>query len=269
MNEPAAQLEVPAHRVALLSPKSSRYCVQVYVLNEGERLHRQLGRMRPWCDGVDVVIADGGSGDGSVLPERVAGLGVRAVLVKQDRGALSAQMRMGLSWARDEGYAGVIVMDGNDKDDPAAIPGFAAALDAGWDHVQGSRYIVGGRGVNTPWLRHWAVRLVHAPLISLAAGRRCTDTTNGFRAYSMRMLSDSRVRPFRAVFQDYELHYYLAIRAARLGFRCTEIPVTRQYPAHGPVPTRISPVRGNLRVLIDLLRAVLGRFDPPPAAGPA
>ena len=256
---------VPAHQVTVLSPRTSRYCVLVFVLNEGERLHRQLARMQPWCANLDVVIADGGSGDGSVLPARVAGFGVRAVLVKQDRGALSAQMRMGLWWAIAEGYAGAVVIDGNDKDDPEALPAFAAALDAGWDHVQGSRYIDGGRGINTPRLRHWAVRLIHAPLISLAAHRRCTDTTNGFRAYSMRLLEDDRVRPFRSVFQDYELHYYLAIRAARLGFRCTEIPVTRRYPEHGPIPTRISPIRGNLRVLRELMLAVLGRFDP---AGP-
>jgi hypothetical protein len=29
------------------------------------------------------------------------------------------------------------------------------------------------------------------------------------------------------VFAAYELHYYLAIRAARLGFRVIETPVTR------------------------------------------
>ena len=60
----------------------------------------------------------------------------------------------------------------------------------------------------------------------------------------------------------YELHYYLAIRAARLGFRVTETPVTRRYPASGKTPTKISPVKGNLRVLRTLAAAVLGRFDP-------
>jgi hypothetical protein len=60
----------------------------------------------------------------------------------------------------------------------------------------------------------------------------------------------------------YELHYYLAIRAARLGFRVVETPVTRRYPASGKTPTKISPVRGNLRVLRTLAAAVLGRFDP-------
>ena len=101
-----------------------------------------------------------------------------------------------------------------------------------------------------------------APLISLAAGARYTDTTNGFRAYSRRLLSDPRVQPLRDVFVGYELHYYLAIRAARLGFRAIEAPVTRRYPAAGKVPTKISPVKGNLLILRTLAAVVFGRFNP-------
>ena len=96
--------------------------------------------------------------------------------------------------------------------------------------MQGSRYVPGGKGVNTPLSRHVGVMLLHAPLISLAARHRYTDTTNGFRGYSRRLLLDPRVQPFRDVFAAYELHYYLAIRAARLGLRVCEIPVTRVYP---------------------------------------
>ena len=57
----------------------------------------------------------------------------------------------------------------------------------------------------------------------------------------------------------------LAIRAARLGFRVTEIPVARRYPASGPVPTKISPIRGNLRVIRCLFAACFGRYNPSPA----
>ena len=215
------------------------------------------------ADQVDVVVADGGSTDGSVNHDMLRPRGVRARLVKTDAGGLSAQMRMAMAWVLDEGYEGLVVIDGNNKDDPSAIPALVAALEAGFDHVQGSRFIPGGIAINTPWLRLLGIRLVHAPLISLASRRKQTDTTNGFRAYSRRLLLDPRVAPFRAVFSGYELHYYLAIRAARIGFRMTEIPVTRAYPAHGPVPTRISPIMGNLRVLRTLLHACRHRWDPP------
>jgi hypothetical protein len=169
---------------------------------------------------------------------------------------------MALAFAMRRGYAGAIVIDGNDKDDPRAIPEFLRALDEGYDHVQGSRYIPGGRAINTPWSRHWGVKLIHAPLIGWASGFRYSDTTNGFRAYSRRLLLDPRVAPFRSVFMRYELHYYLAIRAARLGYKVCERPVTRAYPASGTVPTKISKFRGNLLVLSTLFRACLGLYDP-------
>jgi hypothetical protein len=258
--------QVPEHRTLELAPRRGRYAVAVFVIDEGRKLLDQLERMRPHCAGLDVVVADGGSRDGSTERAELEPRGVNTLLVKTGPGRLSAQMRMAFAWALRRGYAGVVTIDGNGKDDPSAIPAFAEALDAGADHVQGSRFVAGGRAVRTPPLRLAAIRLLHAPLVSLAARHRYTDTTNGFRAYSRRLLVDPRVAPFRDCFSSYELHYYLAIRAARLGFAVRELPVTRVYPARGPTPTKISPLRGNARVLRDLARACLGRFDPAPGA---
>jgi glycosyltransferase involved in cell wall biosynthesis len=218
--------------------------------------------MRPFTRDVDVLIADGGSTDGSVEGGVVGPLGVRTVLVKTGPGKLSAQMRMGLAYALEQGYEGVITIDGNNKDDPDAIPRFVEALAAGGDHLQGSRFVPGGVAENTPPMRWLGIKLLHAPLISFASGVRYTDTTNGFRAYSRRFLLDPRVAPFREVFSRYELHYYLAIRAPELGFRVAELPVARRYPRHGPTPTKISGVRGNLLVLRTLMEACLHRYHP-------
>lgn len=254
--------EVPGFCVLEFAPRRSRFVVCVPVIDEGERIARQLAKMADLARTIDVVIADGGSTDGSLAEERLRAANVRALLTKTGPGKLSAQMRMAIAWGIEQGYAGFVFLDGNDKDDPAAIPRFVEALEAGYDHVQGSRYISGGRGVNTPFLRHAGVTCLHAPLISIAAGFRYTDTTNGFRGYSTRFLTDPRVQPLRDVFQAYELHYYLAIRAARLGFRVVEVPVTRAYPAGLRAPTKISPWRGNLRVLGTLMKAVAQRYNP-------
>jgi glycosyltransferase involved in cell wall biosynthesis len=254
--------QVPQFSVLELSPRRARFCVCVPVINEGERIRAQLERMRPFADGLDVVIADGGSSDGALDEGYLRTTVVRALLTKLGPGRLSAQMRMGMAWALEQGYEGMIFVDGNNKDDPAALPRFAALLAEGWDHIQGSRYVPGGRAVNTPASRHWGVKLLHAPLVRLAAGFPYTDTTNGFRGYSARLLLDPRVQPLRDVFVSYELHYYLAIRAARLGFRVCETPVTRVYPPAGKTPTKISPFHGNLRLMGTLLRAVFVGYNP-------
>ncbi|HEV8445722.1 MAG TPA: glycosyltransferase family 2 protein [Gemmatimonadaceae bacterium] len=253
---------VPEHERFVFGEKRQRYCVAVFVINEGERVRKQLAAMARFADRIDIVVADGGSTDGSLAADSLADFRLRALLIKRGPGRLSAQMRMAVGFALDEGYDGMVVIDGNGKDDLDALPRMIELLDAGYDHVQGSRYVPGGHGINTPPSRTWAVKLIHAPMISIAAGTRYTDTTNGFRAYSRRLLADPRVAPLRDVFMGYELHYYLAIRAARLGFRVTETPVTRRYPETGKTPTKISPVKGNLLVLRTLAAAVLGRFDP-------
>jgi glycosyltransferase involved in cell wall biosynthesis len=250
------------HERHVFAPKRHTYCVVVFVINEGERVRAQLRGMASLADRIDIIVADGGSTDGSLALDTLGDFRLRALLIKRDAGKLSAQMRMAIAFALDEGYDGIVVIDGNGKDDYAAIPRFIALLDAQYDHIQGSRYIPGGQGINTPLSRTLGVRLLHAPLISLAAGVRYTDTTNGFRAYSRRFLADPRVQPLRDVFMGYELHYYLAIRAGRLGFKVTETPVTRRYPPHGRTPTKISPIRGNLRVLGTLFRAALGAYNP-------
>jgi dolichol-phosphate mannosyltransferase len=259
--QPEPQRQVPAYRTDTLAERTHRYCVVVFVINEGGRIRRQLAEMHALDLAADVVVADGGSSDGSLDLAYLHATGVRALLTKTGPGKLSAQMRMAFDYALTEGYAGVIVIDGNGKDDVSAILAFVRLLAEGFDHVQGSRFIPGGRAVNTPLARLLGLKLLHAPLISIAARRRHTDTTNGFRAYSARLLSDPEIAVFRDVFVTYELHYHLAIESSRLArFRVTETPVTRTYPASGHVPTKISPVRGNAHVLAVLFRAAAGRY---------
>ena len=257
-----ARWQYPEFTKDEFAPRRQRYALCVFMINEGARIQAQLAKMKPLAESVDIILADGGSSDGSLAHDLLRSSNVRALLTKRGPGKLSAQMRMALAWSMDEGYEGVVLVDGNDKDDTSAVPSFVRALDDGFDHVQGSRYIPGGKAIHTPFLRHWGVTLLHAPLITLASGFRYTDTTNGFRGYSRRFLLDERVQPFRDLFQRYELHYYLAIRAARLGFKVKELPVTRAYPKGAPAPTKISPFKGNLLVLQTLFRACLGSYNP-------
>lgn len=257
-----ASHQVPFYSVVRLRPRTRAHCLLVFVYNEGERIRSQLRKMTPLAALVDVVIVDGGSTDGALALDYLAQHDVAALLTIGRREGLSAQMRVGFAHALSDGYEGVVVIDGNDKDDPAAVPSFLAALNSGVDHVQGSRFIPGGHHENTPLPRLLGLRLLHAPAISMAAGIRYTDSTNGFRGYSRAFLLDPRVNPFRDVFSRYELHYYLAIRAPRLGFRVAEVPVSRRYPASGKTPTKISPLIGSLKILATLLKAVAGRYDP-------
>lgn len=251
----------PRYQVDQLRERNADYCVLVFVINEGERVRTQLSKMAELTDQVDIVIADGGSQDGSLGLDFLREVGVTALLTKLGGGKLSAQMRMGFEYGLRQGYRGFVVIDGNNKDDVSAIPLFVDALKAGVDHIQGSRFIPGGNAINTPKSRLIGLKVLHAPLISLAARQRYTDTTNGFRAYSDRLIRDPKVSVFRPVFESYELHYHLAIEAGRRpDFTVTEVPVTRAYPEKGKTPTKISPVKGNVKILSILFSAVRGKY---------
>ena len=253
---------IPEFKGVQISPKKNDYCVCVFVINEGKKVQAQLQEMKKLASQIDIIVADGGSTDGSLELAFLESCSVRTLLTKTGKGKLSAQMRMAFAYALQENYQGVVVIDGNHKDDISAIPDFTSHLEQGYDHIQGSRFIPGGKAINTPFSRLIGLKILHAPLISISARHRYTDTTNGFRGYSSSLLSDPRLQIFREVFSQYELHYYLAIQAARLGFRITETPVTRTYPKNAKVPTKISPFKGNLLIIKTLLKAAFHQYDP-------
>lgn len=256
--------QVPQNRQVFWLGKTSDWCVLIPVINEGERIAKLLERMAQngISDSADVLIVDGGSTDGSLNESLLKRHAVRGLIVKTGEGRLSAQLRCGYSFVLDEGYKGVITIDGNNKDDPAAIPAFIDALRSGCDFVQASRFVEGGLGENTPKLRELAIRCIHAPLLSFFSGFRWTDTTQGFRGYSSRMLADPNLSIFRDVFDSYELLVYLSYRAPRLGYRCVELPTARRYPVAGKTPTKITGVRGNWMLLQSLIRACRAKYNP-------
>lgn len=251
---------VPSYRIEWQRPRRHRWAICVFVINEGEKVRNQLRAMKAHAGLVDIVVADGGSTDGSLDEAIMQEADAKALLVKTGPGKLSAQMRMAMDYCMAEGYDGIVVIDGNGKDGLDAIPSFVAALEQGWDHVQGSRFIPGGHHENTPLSRYLAVRLLHAPLMTLASGFHYTDTTNGFRAYSRRLLMDPGIDTFRSCFDRYQLHYHLAIEAARGGFRVKELPVSRVYPGSGKTPTKIKGIGGLWAVLRQLFDVCLGKY---------
>lgn len=253
---------VPAFETHALTPRVHRHALVIPVINEGARIRAQLERLHALALPVDVIVADGGSTDGSLDPDFLRKTGVRALLVKRGPGRLSAQLRMAYAYALTEGYAGIVTVDGNGKDGLDAIPRFVEKLEEGYGLVQGSRYVPGGVAVNTPTDRWIGGRFVHAPIVSLGARFRYTDTTNGFRGYSAEALRDPRVAPFRDIFMDYNLLFYLSVRIPRLGYRVCEVPVERRYPPTGKTPTKISGLSGRLAMIGEVVKAAAGRLDP-------
>ena len=258
------QKGVPKFESAEYKEKSKEYVVLIPIINEGDRILKELRRAKKnhVSAYADIVICDGGSTDGCTDERKLRKLDVNTLLVKQDTGKQGAQLRMGIWWALERGYKGVITIDGNNKDSIEDVPHFIDKLKEGYDLIQGSRFVKGGKAINTPFIRTLSVRLIHAPVISLTAHQRFTDTTNAYRAYSAKYLTDERVQPLRDVFMTYELLAYLSVRATQIGLKACEIPVTRAYPKKGKTPTKISFFKGNSELMKILFKNLFGAYDP-------
>lgn len=255
---------VPQFECNEYDKKSKEYAVLIPIINEGDRIIKELKRACKYnvADYADIIICDGGSTDGCTEEMRLKKLHVNTLLIKQDIGKQGAQLRMGIWWALKRGYKGIITIDGNNKDSIEDVPSFIEKLKEGYDMVQGSRFVKGGKAINTPFIRLLSVKFIHAPIISLTAGYRFTDTTNAYRAYSSRYLRDKRVMPCRDIFMTYELLAYLSVRATQIGYRACEIPVVRAYPKTGKVPTKISFFKGNSELLKILFKNLFGAYQP-------
>lgn len=255
---------VPKFECTEYNEKNKDYVVLIPIINEGERIIKELKRAYKHnvAEYADIVICDGGSTDGCTEESQLRKLKVNTLLIKQDVGKQGAQLRMGIWWALEREYKGIITIDGNNKDSIEDVAHFIKKLEEGYDLVQGSRFVKGGKAINTPFIRTVSVKLIHAPVISITAHQRFTDTTNAYRAYSARYLKDDRVQPLRDIFMTYELLAYLSVRATQIGMKACEIPVTRAYPKIGKTPTKISFFKGNSELIKILLKNACGAYNP-------
>lgn len=242
--------------------KKNDYCLCIPVLNEEKHIFKQLKRAKKFNidKKVDIIICDGDSKDKTNDKNLLKKYSVNTLLIKKGKGKQGSQLRICFWWALQRGYKGIITIDGNNKDSIEDVPKFIYKLKQHYDFIQGSRFVKGGKAINTPLIRYLALRLIHSPIISVTARHKFTDSTNAYRGYSAKYILDERVKPFRDVFDSYELLAYLSVRASQLHMKVCEIPVTRRYPK-GKVPTKISFFKGNIELLIILFKNFRGDYN--------
>ncbi len=226
----------PGHRILAMFPFH----------NERDKLARLVPRIRPGL--VDKWLpVDDGSTDGGASLLHEAGIEVRR---QPERRGIGACIKQCVRYAQENGYDILVVMAGNNKDDPEEIPRLLRPIILDdMDYVQGSRFIEGGVSPHLPLFRRLAIRLLSGTF-RLYARRTCTDLTNGFRAYRIRLFEDPRIDIWQDWLDDYEYEYYVHWKAYTLGYRVIEVPVTKTYPGEKGVEySKVRPITGWWRML--------------------
>lgn len=225
----------------------------VPVLDEEKKIGKVIERVP--TDVVDLtLVVDDGSTDSS--PDVARGEGAKVIELGRTIGVGGA-LRRGFEYALSEGYDVVVVMAGNNKDFPEEIPLLLdEMIDKGADLVQGSRWLGSADDFGEmPPYRKLATRL-HPILFNLISPTKLTDTTNGFRAVKTSLLRDSELDLNQTWLEEYELEVYLLYKAAKLGYKVSEVGVTKKYPPKSLGQTKMRPITGWWSILRPL--ALLG-----------
>jgi dolichol-phosphate mannosyltransferase len=188
----------------------------------------------------EVLVVDDGSKDRSA--EIARGVGATVLSMGATVG-VGAALRAGFMWAKERAFDVIVVCAGNNKDAPEEIPRLLDPIVDGADFVQGSRFLAGGRTGGMPVYRRLATRL-HPVLFSLSAGKWVSESTNGFRAFRVKLLDNPRIQLDQRWLDEYELEPYLYWKTIRLGYRTAEVPVTKIYPPKSIGYTKMRPITG-------------------------
>lgn len=201
-----------------------RGLVVIPTYDEAANIELILDRVRASVPGYDVLVVDDGSPDGTgELADKAAALdeGIH-VMHRTHKAGLGASYLAGFEWGLARGYDVLVEMDADGSHLPEQLPRLLDALpDA--DLVIGSRWVDGGRVVNWPRRRELLSRGGNA-YTRLALGIDVHDATAGFRAIRRPTLEALDLESVES--QGYCFQVDLTRRAARLGLRIVEVPIT-------------------------------------------
>lgn len=208
---------------------------------------------------LDYLIVDDGSTDSTTsMLESFKDQGVKTIRHPQ-RCGVGAAIRSAIKYAMDHQYDALVIMAGNDKDNPEEISRLLDPIfQENYDLVQGSRYLAGGGcGGDMPSYRKFATRL-HPWLFSIVTGHQMTDTTNGFRAFKLSIFKDEHINIDQTWLNCYELEVYLLFKTIKLRYKVKEVPITKVYPSKKLGYTKMRPLIGWWSILRPLIFLGLG-----------
>lgn len=197
-------------------PQPGLLSLVVPVFNEQESLARLVAEIDAAVAALpewryEVIFVDDGSTDGSWDRIReLAGERVRGLRFRRNFGKAAA-LAAGFKQARGEI---VFTMDADLQDDPAEIPQFLAAVQAGKDVVSGYK-----RVRHDPWHKVFPSRVFNW-MVSAVTGVKLRDHNCGYKAY--------RAAVVREVKLYGELHRYVPVLAAERGFTVGELVVNHR-----------------------------------------
>ncbi len=218
--------------------RRTKVSVVVPAMNEERNIGHVLSRLPE--DMHEVILVDGNSKDNTIEAARRAYPQIR-VLTQSGRGKGDA-FRTG--FAAVTGNL-VVMLDADGSADPAEIPRFVEALEAGADFAKGSRFLPGGGSADITRLRS-AGNTFLSGSANLLHGTHFTDLCYGYNAFWARCL------PFISLdVPGFEVETLINLRIAGAGMKITEVPSYEADRLYGQ--SNLNTFRDGFRVLGTIL----------------
>lgn len=235
--------------------RKTKISVVVPAMNEAKNIGQVLSELPEGMH--EVILVDGNSSDDTVKVACQAYPEIR-VTTQRGRGKGDA-FRTGFSAVTGNL---VVMLDADGSADPAEIPRFVAALEAGADFAKGSRYMEGGGSADITKLRSLG-NTVLSGAANVLHGTHFTDLCYGYNAFWARCL------PFISLdVPGFEVETLINLRMASAGMKITEVPSYEKERLHGE--SNLKTFRDGWRVLGTILREARRRRSlrsaPEPAA---
>lgn len=199
-------------------------CVMVVpTYNESENIEWIVGRLRAAQPGVDIMIVDDNSPDGTGdIADKLAEADEAVTVVhRTEKAGLGAAYLNGFDVALDAGYDAIGEMDADGSHQPEQLHRLLDALH-GADLVIGSRYVPGGSVVNWPLQRLLLSRGGNL-YVRLLLGIKVKDATAGFRVFRRSTLERIDLPSVRST--GYVFQTDLAFRTLSRGMTVVEVPI--------------------------------------------
>ena len=203
--------------------KIPKTLVIVPTYNEIENLQNIYDRIVRAHSGVDIIIIDDGSPDGTgALADKLAKKDRRVhVLHRSGKLGLGTAVIAGFHYAMDHRYPLILTIDADLSHDPAYIPQMLSLM-GGYDMVIGSRYVRDGGMVN--WsIKRLLISLFANAMLKLILGIKQADCSGGFKCYRAELIR--KIGIDRIISPGYVFYVEILYRALKAGARVKEIPI--------------------------------------------
>ena len=188
----------------------------------------------------EVLVADNGSSDGSVEIAKQHGARVLDVAAKGYGNAL----HMGIKEALGKF---IVIGDADDSYDFSEIPRFVAKWREGYELVMGNRFTGEIKQGAMPWHHRYIGTPVMSAIVNVLFGAGIGDVNTGMRGFTKELYRRLGLRT-----TGWEVASEFVIKAAKIGARVTEIPITLWPDKRGRPPHLRSFQAGwrNLRFML-------------------